>query len=195
MEDTARKQKHERDLRATQLKIFRNFCFDQHDKECNQKYDKTLPYSFHLKCVAAQAMKYANLVGFTEEETHQVICGAYGHDLIEDARLSYNDIKDGMTVEIAEIVFLCTENKGRNRAARKGKEFYEDLVKNKLAVFVKLCDIKANATFSMLTGSGMFKKYATEWTYIKVYLNEHGKEFSVIFDDLDRLFLEETISK
>lgn len=37
---------------------FIEFCKHQHDVECNQKYNKILPYSFHLNLVAEQAKKW-----------------------------------------------------------------------------------------------------------------------------------------
>ena len=41
----------------TILEIQKYF-YDLHDIECNQKYNKTLPYSFHLEMVGKQAIKF-----------------------------------------------------------------------------------------------------------------------------------------
>ena len=139
------------------------FC-DLHDNKCNQKYNKNLPYSFHLEMVAAQAMKFEKYIPVDNPYHDAVWAGIWGHDSIEDARLTYNDIKDVWGEHAAEIIYLCTEWKGRNRAERKPKEFYLELMANEDAVFVKLCDIIANMKFSFLTNSSMFQKYVKEWT-------------------------------
>lgn len=180
-------------LSSEKTRAFKAFCFKQHDEVCNQKYDGKLPYSFHLDIVGKQAIKYADILDLNLEDSHLVMRGAYGHDLIEDARVSYNDIKSATSYELAEIIYLCTENKGRNRAARKSKEFYEDLATNRLAVFVKLCDIISNARYSQLTVSSMFQKYASEWKNIRLYLSAYKDEFKPLFDDLDMLFFGETV--
>jgi (p)ppGpp synthase/HD superfamily hydrolase len=129
--------------------------------------------------------EYLHLIPELENKTI-VQKGVLGHDLIEDARVSYNDIKELVGYEVAEIIFLCTENKGRNRLARKSKEFYEDLATNELAVFVKLCDIIANSTFSKQSGSSMFSKYQSEWTKVKQIL--YTDKYKEIFDELDKLY-------
>jgi (p)ppGpp synthase/HD superfamily hydrolase len=138
------------------------FC-DLHDNKCNQKYNKNLPYSFHLEMVAAQARKFKKYIPVDNPYHHAVWIGIWGHDSIEDARLTYNDIKDIWGERAAEIIYLCTEWKGRNRAERKPIQFYLELMTNEDAVFVKLCDIIANMKFSLLTNSPMFQKYVMEW--------------------------------
>ncbi len=137
---------------------------DLHDHVCNQKYGDGLPYSFHLRMVALQAEKFEEYIPIDEPYRTAVWVGIWGHDSIEDARLTYNDIKKMYGKEAAEIIYLCTEWKGRNRDERKPKEFYLELLHNEDAVFVKLCDMIANIKFSLLTNSSMFQKYVKEWT-------------------------------
>ena len=114
--------------------------------------------------VAAQARKFEKYIPVDNPYHSAVWIGIWGHDSIEDARLTYNDIKERFSEEAAEIIYLCTEWKGRNRAERKPKEFYLELMTNEDAVFVKLCDLIANMKFSFLTNSSMFAKYVNEWT-------------------------------
>ena len=64
----------------------------EHDVECNQKYGENLPYSFHLNMVADMAMKYGHIVCFYEHHIIPIIFGAYFHDAIEDARMTYNNV-------------------------------------------------------------------------------------------------------
>jgi (p)ppGpp synthase/HD superfamily hydrolase len=164
---------------------FHRFCVEQHDVVCNQKYAKEYPYSFHLTMVKAQCYKFGNLL--TDRETNIVAAGCSGHDLIEDARMSYNDLKEMIGEEVSEIIFLCTEMRGRDRSERKNDVFYHQLSANRLAVFVKLCDIIANSMFSVSTGSSMLKKYKAEYTQ-KVKPMLYREEFKSMFDYLEQIY-------
>ena len=171
---------------------FERFCYHQHDEACNQKYDE-LPFSFHLKMVKAQAEKFVDLFypNNTVDMSYKralIFAGCAGHDLIEDARISFNDIKDKMGPDVAEIIFLCTEMRGRNRGERKNDQFYNDLVKNELAVFVKLCDIMANSLYSVLSNSTMLKKQKEEWSGIRIKLFPFHQQFVMMFDYLDKIY-------
>ncbi len=44
------------------IENLRNIIYNQHDVICNQKYGDNLPYSFHLRCVEAQAIKFMHLI-------------------------------------------------------------------------------------------------------------------------------------
>jgi hypothetical protein len=148
------------------MRNIKSYFVNLHDVECNQKYNGNLPYSFHLEMVAKQAEKFQHHIPSDNPYHDAVWIGIWGHDSIEDARLTYNDVKNqwGESGEIAaEIIYLCTEFKGRTRAERKPKEFYLQLKENELAVFVKLCDIIANTKFSLLTNSSMYDKYKVEY--------------------------------
>lgn len=164
-------------------------CYRQHDEVCNQKYD-ALPYSFHLKSVVRFAKKFMYLLT-TSDDHPFVLCIASGHDLIEDARMTYNDILLCSNKEIADAIYACTEMRGRDRSERKNDEFYKYLVQNKLAVFVKLCDIMANSTFSIATNSSMFVKQKEEWLRIKYYHLEyfnHETLYADMFEFLDKIY-------
>lgn len=176
---------------------FRNFCYKQHDIVCNQKYNKNLPYSFHLMCVEKQADKFKYLL--TEQEYFIAKCGTIAHDLIEDANITYNDvvqITKNMLINpffdnkysdnrIAEVIYRCTELRGRTRAERHGPDYIKELKDDKIAVFVKLCDIAANMLFSKLTNSSMYKKYKVEFPNFKESC--FIEEFSEIFNYIENI--------
>lgn len=164
--------------------------YEQHDVVCNQKYGDNLLYSFHLKAVVAQVNKYklclnqSDLNWVEQEWRYQkAIRGAAGHDLIEDARLTYNDVKQRWGVEVADIIYACTECRGHNRDERHSKEYFNTLKENRLAVFVKLCDIMANVIFSMLTNSSMYEKYQKEYPRLALELYKQG-EYEKLWTDL-----------
>ena len=103
----------------------------------------------------------------------------------EDARTTFNQVKDMVGEDIAEIIYQCTELRGRNRAQRKSVDFYLELNKNRLAVFVKLCDLIANVKFSLLTNSNMLSKYRDEYPKVKGAL--YADDYKDMFDYLETI--------
>ena len=61
----------------------------------NQRYDENHPYSVHLDMVADSVFKYGHLVCQQEADVLPLFFGAFYHDSIEDARMTYNDVKKG----------------------------------------------------------------------------------------------------
>lgn len=161
-----------------------NFFIKLHDEDVNQKYADDLPYSFHLKAVAAQHTKFQHLLEARYREVTFV--GCYAHDSIEDGRVSFNNIREIGGEALAEIVFLCTDYKGRNRDERKPAQLYIDLGKNELALFVKLCDLIANIKFSLLTNSRMFATYKKEY-YEKMQKYANNPKYSEMYDYIESL--------
>ena len=122
----------------------------------NQTYDKVHPYGFHLDMVADAVCQYGHLVCSCEDDILPLLFGAYYHDSIEDARLTYNDVmaaaKQYMDSQqafmAAEIVYALTNDKGRTRAERAGEKYYLGIRETPYAPFVKLADRMANFTYS-----------------------------------------------
>lgn len=122
----------------------------------NQTYDGALPYGFHLDMVADVAREYGHLVCADERDVLPLMFGAYYHDSIEDARLTYNDVmavaRQYMDEEQArmatEIAYALTNDKGRNRAERAGENYYQGIRQTPYAPFVKLADRWANMRYS-----------------------------------------------
>jgi (p)ppGpp synthase/HD superfamily hydrolase len=141
------------------------WCIDRHN-ETNHMYDKYLPYEFHLRMVAHVCEKFIELIpNLNDGETalrDTVLLAAYGHDLIEDTRVSYNDVKDILGLEAADIIYAVTNEKGKNRKERANEKYYEGIRNTRGAVFVKLCDRIANVQYSKMTGSRMFDMYKKE---------------------------------
>jgi len=171
---------------------FRKWAYKKHDVDCNQKYNGNLPYSFHLGIVESHVEKYGEILSFgrsseteMKSEHMMAIMGAIGHDLIEDARVTYNDLEHKVGKNVANIIYCLTDEKGRNRNERHSDIYFEELAKNEIAVFVKLCDIISNVKFSLLTNSSMYNKYRKEYPYLKEKL--YNNRFDVLFTDLEKL--------
>lgn len=141
----------------------------------NQHYDGHLPYGHHLDMVVKEVQKFGHEVVKSEDEILPLIFGAYFHDAIEDARLSYNDLlsiartlmPEDSALAGVEIAYALTNEKGRNRAERAGDKYYEGIRATPFAPFVKLADRLANARYcashpDRSTSSRMMCVYAGE---------------------------------
>ncbi|MBR4243088.1 MAG: hypothetical protein IKR98_04220 [Bacteroidaceae bacterium] len=122
----------------------------------NQKYDLIHPYGLHLDMVVSSVYKYGAEVCASEEDILPLFFGAYYHDSIEDARLTYNDVmrlarqlmSDSQALIATEIVYALTNDKGRTREERAGEKYYQGIRETPYAPFVKLADRLANTTYS-----------------------------------------------
>ena len=128
----------------------------------NQHYGKDLPYSFHLRLAASYLTKYGHQELTDASEFDTLYAAVYFHDSMEDARMTYNDVKaeferlnkecgcDIHVVDAAEMVYALTNDKGRTRAERAGEAYYAGIRETAHAPFLKMCDRLANMKFSTL---------------------------------------------
>jgi (p)ppGpp synthase/HD superfamily hydrolase len=170
-----------------------NWCIHQHEKT-NHFYDNK-PYAFHLNMVASLADFYMPLINnewFFDEKSNNsdtIILACWGHDLIEDTRNTYNDVKNVLGEEVAEIVYALTNEKGKNRKERANTKYYYGIRQNKAAVFVKLCDRIANVMYSKNSKSGMIIAYKKENKDFEKMLGRHtsSRVLEPMFARLDNL--------
>ena len=131
-------------------------CAHMLHESVNQQYDKKHPYGFHLDMVADSVFKYGHLICQGEHDVLPLFFGAFYHDSIEDARMSYNDVTkaarlfmdDEQAYMAAEMVYALTNDKGRTRAERAGERYYQGIRETLYAPFLKLADRLANTTYS-----------------------------------------------
>ena len=150
-------QEFDAQLRACQetISYIQASAFQLH-ASVGQTYDGTHPYSLHLQMVADSVMKYGHEVCQETSDMLPIIFGAYYHDSIEDARLTYNNVvrtashfmTPDQAVMAAEIVYALTNDKGRTRAERAGENYYRGIRQTPYAPLVKLADRLANTTYS-----------------------------------------------
>lgn len=157
-----------------------------------QTYGKGLPYGYHLCAVARVAMQYAASVVADEDNILPVVFGAYFHDSIEDARLTYNDViahagrymDSRQAVVAAEIVYALTNEKGRTRAERADERYYSGIRATPYAPLVKLCDRYANISYSHMSGQQHFiKVYTDEWTHFLKSITSESSDLSLSLPD------------
>jgi (p)ppGpp synthase/HD superfamily hydrolase len=158
--------------------------------DTNHMYDKYLPYEFHLRMVVEVFKKFSHLITY-ENDLPAAQLGAWGHDLIEDTRCSYNDVKQHLGEQAADIVYALTNEKGKNRKERANEKYYDGIRTTPYAVFVKLCDRIANAQYSKMSGSRQHSMYKEENAAFMISLGYHeGHEYQEMFDYLVSLFNE-----
>lgn len=145
-------------LVTARVRAARKYAIRCHEKT-NHQYDE-MPYSFHLNMVFMYALKYIHLIAPSERET--VLAAAWTHDVIEDCRETYNDVARVCGDQVADITFLLTNEKGRNRKERASDKYYAGIKQSALASFVKICDRLANVSHSKETQGSMLHKYRQE---------------------------------
>lgn len=184
-----------------------DWCLGKH-QVTNHNYDKYLPYEFHLRMVVQVAKDFQKLLpidmfkdSMGRDRTFEVIeLACWGHDLIEDTRVSYNDCVENLWLsslrtEVADIIYACTNEKGKNRKQRADYKYYNGIVTTPGAVYVKLCDRIANVQYSKMTKSSMFEKYKEENPdFLRMMGRSDEHQYSAMFDYLISLFDEGNIS-
>ncbi|MCM1225581.1 MAG: hypothetical protein NC548_65175 [Lachnospiraceae bacterium] len=141
--------------RADDISSIRARAHAVHDS-VNQHYDRTRPYGYHLDMVAKGVEDYAASVCQDPGDVLPLIFGAFFHDSIEDARLTYNDVlaiareyfPEDKAILATEIVYALTNEKGRTRAERASEKYYSGIRLTPYAPLVKLADRLANTAYS-----------------------------------------------
>jgi (p)ppGpp synthase/HD superfamily hydrolase len=160
--------------------------FKQHE-DTNHMYDTYLPYSFHLRMVTNAAKDYIHLL--PKNLQHSALLAAWGHDLIEDTRVSYNDVKNELGYDAAEIVYAVSNEKGKTRKERANDKYYKGICDTPGAAFVKLCDRIANVQYSKMTKSRQFGMYKDEnENFTNSLKNYTGGDLEELFNYLNSLF-------
>lgn len=151
--------------------------------EVNHRYDAIHTYAFHLTMVAEVADKFIHLI--PEEARADVKGGCWVHDIIEDARETYNNVKKATNEIIAEYAYRCTNEKGRTRKDRANEKYYECIRTYKYTTFIKLCDRIANVSFAKESKSSMLDMYCKEYKNFKNQL--YDRRFKEMWDYLEKL--------
>jgi (p)ppGpp synthase/HD superfamily hydrolase len=128
-------------------------------RDANHRYDGH-QYEVHLEMVYQYAQKHT--VGLDPKLREAVLAAAWVHDAIEDARQTYNDVKQATNEQVAELAYALTNEKGRNRRERASVKYYAEMSLVPGARLLKACDRLANLDWSIRTGSRMFEMYRKE---------------------------------
>jgi len=151
-------------------------------QETNHSYDN-MGYEYHLEMVFNIAEKFIHLI--PEVAREYVLSACWCHDIIEDARQTYNDVVKNTNYYVAEIAYALTNEKGKTRKERANDKYYDGIREVEYATFVKLCDRIANITHSMSKRSSMLDVYKKESCEFKRKL--YDEKYSEMFDYIDSL--------
>lgn len=155
-----------------------NYALNCHNST-NHKYDGH-GYDFHLDKVVAEAERFKDLVSTSDYPF--VIAACWCHDVIEDTRQTYNDVKNATSKTVAEIVYALTNEKGKNRKERANSKYYEGIRNTPLARFVKICDRLANVRYAFEQRSRMLEAYRAENEEFKkeLFCEEYKEMFKML---------------
>jgi (p)ppGpp synthase/HD superfamily hydrolase len=144
------------------------------------------PYSKHLNDVFNILVTF----GILEEK---ILVLAWLHDTIEDTMVVFEDIDNEFGATIANLTYLLTDKRGRNRKERQEKT-YPLIAEDHYARIGKLADRIANTTMTLHDSQEKFIMYEKEHKYFKETLQGGMKdtdEFHEIevrmWEHLDRL--------
>lgn len=151
-------------------------------RETNHKYDGE-PYEVHLQMVYDYACKYIRLL--PPEKADVVLAAAWVHDIIEDCRQTYNDVKNVLGEEVADIAYALTNEKGKNRKERANDKYYEGIRNTPFADYAKICDRLANVYRSKHNNGNMLNGYRKEHDGFKKQL--WNPSYQEMFDELAEL--------
>ncbi len=147
--------------------------------DTNHKYGDA-SYTIHLAQVVDVAYRFIHLIPV--ESRPYVIASCWLHDSIEDARMSYNDVKAVTNEKVAEIVRAVTNNgRGRNRKERMPDFIYIEIRDTDCATFVKFCDRIANIEYS-----GKTDMYEKEHPHFKNML--YREDYAIMVEYMEYLF-------
>jgi len=151
--------------------------------EVNHRYDAIRTYAFHLTMVEGVGQEYISLI--PEKDREDVLGGCWVHDIIEDARETYNNVRKQTNEVIAEYAYRCTNEKGRTRKDRANEKYYKGIKEYKHCTFIKLCDRIGNVRFATETKSSMLDMYKKEYKFFKLHL--YDGRFEEMWEELDKL--------
>lgn len=146
------------------------FAFFHHGVTCHM-YNSETYFDGHLRKVRLTAEKYIHYI--PERYQDIVRAAAWLHDVIEDCRVTYSDVKKVVGEEVADIVYAVTNEKGKNRSERASNRYYQGIKANSYAVFVKLCDRIANIESSINISGTMLEMYRKEQLHFSNQLNDN----------------------
>lgn len=140
------------------LEKVKEYAISKH-RSVNQKYDDQ-HYDYHLNMVYEVAKAYIDVIAIEDRES--VLAACWVHDIIEDARETYQDVKKNTNKTIADLAYALTNEKGRTRAERANDKYYKGIKETKNASFIKFCDRIANVKYSKKSNLVKFERYKAE---------------------------------
>jgi len=142
-------------------------------------------YSYHLQGTVNVLTRFKHLV--PSEKWSIVVGGMYNHDVIEDARKTWNDVSKATNKEVADKAYALTEEKGHNRFERSPERYHFGIAEEEFAELMKLSDTIFNVEEGLRTGSTMVDAYRKEFPKVKSRLWKETTLYQEAWDHLEKL--------
>ena len=155
-----------------------------HDN-CNCEYDGKTYYT-HISMVETNIDIFGDVFIKYDDYVTTRIASSY-HDLIEDARQTFNDIKRISNTNVARVVLKVTDVPAETRLMRHLLTMPKTVTDYR-AIILKMADLLANATYSKMNGSSMYDKYKLEYHYRRPIFKMALKQYMF---HLNEIVLEE----
>lgn len=153
----------------------------------NHMYDGRTYADGHLAKVVGVFHRFKYLL---PDDKHDIVeAGAWVHDAPEDARVTYNQIKQKCGLEVAELAYALTNEKGRTRKDRANDKYYQGIRDTPFAAFVKCCDRIANIEHGLETGGNMVGMYRKE--HEDFFEQVYTEELADMFDHMEEILAKQ----
>ena len=140
------------------------------------------PFIEHPRDVAKRAKEY----GLGED----IVTGAWLHDVLEDCpTVTFNYLAREFNIEVADLVYAVTDERGRNRRERAEKTLPKIRQYGYAAVALKLCDRLSNVEAAVRDRSTLLNMYKKEYKTFREDLYLEG-EHEDLWERLDVLLGE-----
>ncbi len=167
----------------TSLKVAYDFAQACHDGT-GHKYDDESYFDKHILAAFHYGLKFIHLVPIDKQVG--VLKGILCHDVIEDCRITFNNLVEVIGYTGAMITYACTNNKGKDREERADASYYNGINNTPFAEYAKVVDRLANTSSSVATGHGMAKKYKKEFPHFRENV-QRDLEFSEMWHHLKHM--------
>lgn len=104
--------------------VAKDYAIRRH-REVNHHYDATHNYTFHLQSVVDVANNFIHLI--PENDKIDVIGGCWVHDIIEDARETYNNVKKLLTKSLLSMHLFLQMKKEKHEKKEQTKNIIKVL--------------------------------------------------------------------
>lgn len=115
------------------------------------------------------------VMSYLKEDDEELQCIALGHDVIEDTKVTYKDLRDaGISERVINGIWRLTKQPGQTY-----DEYKEGVFSSVDAMKVKLCDLRHNTDIRRLKGVtekdiARIAKYQTFYLEIRARLDENN---------------------
>ena len=157
------------------------FAYEAHS---SQIYADEHPYTVHLFDVMMVLIEFGI-------DDPLLLSAALLHDCIEDTPYNYADVKEHTNQQVADIVYVLTDELGRNRKERKERTLPK-LDGNPQAQYVKLADWISNVRQCYRNSHKMYQMYKKDYIEFSKFREQAvDAKMTSMWAELDKLLCKD----